>query len=148
MKGSNLYNPPMKWLLRSPLHFFVSGMYMVVTFTGRKSGKTYSTPVEYFYDGETLTFLTARERLWWKNLRDGAAVTVQVKSKSLTGTSRTSVDDPAVYERAVRAYLRRYPGREKYFGIRTENGGAFNAEDLAREAAKTVVVGITTSPAS
>ena len=47
MKWSKLYNPLMKWLLRSPLHGVVSKMYLLVTFTGRKSGTVYSTPVEY-----------------------------------------------------------------------------------------------------
>lgn len=144
MKWSKLYNPPMKWLLRSPLHGIVSSMYMVVTFTGRKSGQTYSTPVEYFTVDGTLTFLTASEHQWWRNLRDGAAVTVQVRGKALAGISQTSIGDPSVYEAALRGYLKRYPGRAKYFNVRQESDGTYNAEDLAREAARTVVVSVLT----
>lgn len=52
-------NPFMKWLLRSPFHGAVSRMYLLITFTGRKSGKTYTTPVQYAQDGNTLYIITS-----------------------------------------------------------------------------------------
>ena len=75
MKWSKLYNPLMLWLLRSPLHGVVSSMYMVVNFTGRKSGKAYSTPVEYWQDGDTLMFFTTRSRVWLALELGGARAT-------------------------------------------------------------------------
>ncbi len=38
------YNPIMMWLLRSPLHGMLSSSTMIITYTGRKSGKMFSTP--------------------------------------------------------------------------------------------------------
>jgi hypothetical protein len=143
MKLSNLYNPLMKWLLQSPLHRTVSGMYMLVHFTGRKSGKAYSTPVEYFYDGDTLMFFTAAERVWWKNLRGGAPVAVVIKGQRREGTADGSAGDPAVFGAAFEAYLQRYPGRERFFNIRREADGSLNAEDIQRNADTTAVVAIT-----
>jgi len=147
MKLSNLYNPLMKWLLRSPLHFVVSSMYMIVTFTGRKSGKTYSTPVEYFNDGGDILFMTTRSRLWWRNLRDGAAVTLRVAGKDVRGTSQTVTGDPAVYANALDLYVQKFPKRKnmlpRMLGMRLEADGSFNAEDISRVAGETVIVRIT-----
>jgi len=46
------YNPIMKWILGSPLHRVVSKSTMLVTFTGRKSGKQYTIPVNYVREGD------------------------------------------------------------------------------------------------
>ena len=83
-------------LLRSPLHFFISGRMMLVTFTGHKSGKSYTTPVEYCRDNERVIFFTQRERVWWKNLRGGAAVTVRIAGRDLTGQAQAITDDEAI----------------------------------------------------
>jgi len=34
-------------VLRSPLHPMMSGKYLLLSFTGRKSGRRYTTPVAY-----------------------------------------------------------------------------------------------------
>jgi len=41
-------NPLMRALLRSPLHGLLSGMLMLLSYTGRKSGKVYTIPIGYF----------------------------------------------------------------------------------------------------
>lgn len=145
MKLSKLYNPMMIWLLNSPLHGVVSKMYMVVTFTGRKSGKTYQTPVEYFPVGDdgTIGFLTQGSRIWWRNLQDGAAVTLRVRGQDVRGTSQTTLGDPDAYTAALTAYLDCYPGREKYFNARREDDGTLVIDNLGEAAAANVVVSIT-----
>ena len=40
-------NAGMRFILRSPLHGMVSKTITLISFTGRKSGKAYSTPVSY-----------------------------------------------------------------------------------------------------
>ncbi len=146
MNASKLYNPMMIALLRSPIHRIVSGMYMLVHFTGRKSGKEYTTPVEYFFDGSTLLFFTASERVWWKNLQDGALVTVRLKGQAHKGTANTSVGAPEVFTAALQAYLQKFPGRrrmlERGFQIRTDDNGQYNAGDVAKAAQKSAVVQI------
>jgi len=89
-----LQNPMMKWLLGSPLHFFTSGMFMLITFTGRKSGKTYMTPVQYRREGNTLYVITSADYTWWKNLRGGAEVKLRLRGKDVSAWSETS-SDPA-----------------------------------------------------
>ena|SRR5437764_34581 len=76
MNWQKLYNPIVMWLLRSPLHSLVDKNTMLITVTGRKTGKSYTFPVSYIRDGETLLVNSQRNRTWWKNLRDGAPVTI------------------------------------------------------------------------
>ena len=40
MRWQKLYNPVVNWLLRSPLHALLSKCTMLITFAGRKSGRT------------------------------------------------------------------------------------------------------------
>ena len=54
------YNSIMMWLLRSPLHGMLSGSTMIITYTGRKSGMTFSTPVNYVRDGNVLWTVSFR----------------------------------------------------------------------------------------
>ena len=51
---SKIYNALMKSVLRSPLHGMVSKNFMLITFTGRRSGKVYTTPVNYVRDGDSI----------------------------------------------------------------------------------------------
>jgi deazaflavin-dependent oxidoreductase (nitroreductase family) len=92
---NKIANAVMKPLLRSPLHFFASGGIMLITFTGRKSGKVYTTPVQYQQNDDTVTFFTLRERVWWKNLIDGAPVTLTLKGQPVEGVATPYPDqDP------------------------------------------------------
>ncbi len=93
---NSLGNSIIPRLLRSPLHFLVSGQVMLVTFTGRKSGKVYTTPVEYCRDNERVVFFTQRGRAWWKNLRDDAAVTVRIEGRDLTGRAHAITDEDVI----------------------------------------------------
>jgi len=85
-------NPFMKWLLRSPFHIIVSRMYLLITFTGHKSGAVYATPVQYSQQGEMLYIITSEGYTWWKNLRGGAKVQVYMRGKSYPGHAEISTD--------------------------------------------------------
>ena len=82
---NKMANMVMKPLLQSPLHFFASGGVMLITFTGKKSGKVYTTPVQYKQDGDTVRFLSTKERVWWRNLRGGVPVTLRIKGQDVEG---------------------------------------------------------------
>ena len=53
-----IVNSTMKFVLRSPVHGMVSKTILLITFTGRKSGKTYSTPVSYSQTGDQVAIFT------------------------------------------------------------------------------------------
>ena len=71
-------NPIMKGLLRSPLHRLLDGTLVLLTYTGRKTGRQYTIPIGYFAweEGELMSFSSAR---WWTNLRSSPPVTLLLK---------------------------------------------------------------------
>jgi deazaflavin-dependent oxidoreductase (nitroreductase family) len=93
-----LLNPFMKWLLMSPFHRFVSGSYMLITVTGRKSGKIYTTPVQYGQQGETLFVVTGAAYKWWKNLENGADVKLHLRGKDLIGHAEITANELSLAE--------------------------------------------------
>lgn len=46
----------------------------LITVTGRRTGKRYTTPVTYYRNGGTVTVLTKTFRTWWRNLERGEPV--------------------------------------------------------------------------
>jgi F420H(2)-dependent quinone reductase len=45
-------------VLRSPLHFMLSDNVLLLTYTGRRSGKRYTNPVSYSRAGDVVTIFT------------------------------------------------------------------------------------------
>jgi deazaflavin-dependent oxidoreductase (nitroreductase family) len=90
----------LKPLLKSPLHWLVSSELLLITFTGHKSGRTYSTPVQYKRDGKAVIFVTGSNRRWWRNLQSGAPVTVRIKGRDIEGVPEI-VEDRASIEQAL-----------------------------------------------
>lgn len=123
-------NDFMSWVLRLPFHSMLSNDMMLITVTGRKTGKMYTTPVGYYQDDGYLWILTSRNRTWWRNLQGGADVNLLLKHRSMKGFAETEMDCKAV-ETCMAEYARHIPQSAKSLGIHVENGNA-NAEDVAR----------------
>jgi len=122
-------NDFMAWVLRSPFHGMLSNGKMLITVTGRKTGKTYTTPVGYYVEDKVLWVITSRERKWWRNLQGGAEVKLLLKRKPAQGAAELELDEKAVAVRMVE-YLRHVPQAAKQMGIRMENKKP-NAEDIS-----------------
>jgi deazaflavin-dependent oxidoreductase (nitroreductase family) len=107
-----LWNVFVTLILRSPLHGLFSKNTLLLTVTGRKSGRQYTTPVNYVREEETLVVISRRERTWWRNLEGGAQVTVVVQGRTLTGTAQATTGDNQPIDGALQAYFERLaPGR-------------------------------------
>lgn len=66
-----VFNPLFRWLLRSRLHWLVSRRLLLVSYTGRRTGRRYRFPVLYSRRGASLTVITPkRESEWWKNFTE------------------------------------------------------------------------------
>ncbi len=125
-------NDFMAWVLRSPFHGMLSDGMMLITITGRKTGKKYTTPVGYYRENGHLWVITSRERTWWKNLQGGAQVGLLLKRKTATAFAEPELDAQAVEARMFE-YLRHVPQAARPMGIRVEAGKP-NEEDIARTA--------------
>ncbi|MBL8076573.1 MAG: nitroreductase family deazaflavin-dependent oxidoreductase [Anaerolineales bacterium] len=125
-------NDFMAWVLRSPLHGMLSNGMMLITITGRKTGKQYTTPVGYYEEGGFLWVITSRDRTWWKNFQDGANVDLLLKRRPVKGFAEVELDEKSV-EARMGEYLRHVPQAAKPMGIRVENKTP-NVEDIAKTA--------------
>lgn len=99
-------NRIVKFLLNTPFHGLVSGSLMLITFTGRKSGKIYTTPVQYGREGNTVTFFSQKQRSWWKNLLGGAPVNLRLQGRDVQGTAEAlpDTDEATLRETLKRLY--------------------------------------------
>ncbi|MDQ2941645.1 MAG: nitroreductase/quinone reductase family protein [Chloroflexota bacterium] len=84
------WNPIMKRLLRSKLHWPWSRWFAVVEWTGRRSGRRYSTPVAYLLRGEEVWVTTGDA--WWRNLRSNPLMHVWLAGKQVVGDAAPVTD--------------------------------------------------------
>jgi deazaflavin-dependent oxidoreductase (nitroreductase family) len=119
------------FFLRTPLRVLM-GNTMLLTVTGCKTGRQYSTPVGFYRDGDILWVMTSRDRTWWRNVRHGAQVSLLLKGQIKHAFAEAELDARAVESR-LREYVQHVPMAAKSLGIRMENKIP-NAEDLARVA--------------
>lgn len=113
-------NDFMSWVLRSPFHGMLSKSMMLTTVTGCKTGKRYTTPVEYYDQGGYLWVITSRDRKWWRNIRGGAEVGLLLKRKSVTAFAETILDEAEV-EAQLREYVQRMPVSARAIGLLEKN---------------------------
>ena len=122
-------NDFMSWVLRSPLHGMLSNGMMLITVTGRKTGRKYTTPVGYYRENGYLWVLTSRDRTWWKNLKGGADVSLLLRRRPVNAFAEPELNPEIVRARMV-DYVKHVPQAAKPMGIRVENGTA-NPDDIA-----------------
>jgi F420H(2)-dependent quinone reductase len=115
-----LLNPVLRVVLRSPLHWPLSRWFAVLAWTGRKSGRAYSTPVSYVHEDNT-AYVTTGDR-WWRNLAGGAPVTMAIGGRWRQGVGQPITDraeSATLHERLFRehAWFRRLSGIPAHDGF-------------------------------
>jgi deazaflavin-dependent oxidoreductase (nitroreductase family) len=119
----------------------VSKGLMLVTVTGRKSGRPISTPINYLCEGNTLWVISWRERKWWRNLRGGANVRVRLAGRSVEGRGQVSEEEKAVAQDLFH-YYKKVPKLAKYVQIGLEASGQPVYTDCECAAKKIVTIRI------
>ena len=124
------FNPIMKTLLKSPLHFFASGNTMLLTYRGNKS---------YLDIDGALYTISSRDRVWWRNLRQGEQVGLRLAGRELTARA-VVIEDRHQVSTALGEYLRCAPERARYLGVKIDPSGNPEKNDLKQLADEKVVV--------
>ena len=139
MKFQRFYNPLVIRLLRSPLHALMSGSVLLLTFEGRSSGRTYTTPVSYMREGEDVLLVATRDHSWWKNLRGGAPVRLRISGRNEEGVAEALEDASAV--EALLTVLRAVPSYRRYWKVELgPDGRPTDPNDLAHVSKENVPV--------
>jgi hypothetical protein len=74
----------------------VSKRLTIVTYTGRRSGQMFSTPVGYRRDGDLVTIgvQLPQAKQWWRNFLDeGGPVSLHLDDVDRTGNAVSRIDD-------------------------------------------------------
>jgi deazaflavin-dependent oxidoreductase (nitroreductase family) len=110
----------MKRLLRSPFHWPISKTLLLITFTGRKSGKQFTTPVAYVRSGDQLIIGVAQPstKNWWRNLVESAEVHLRIGSEEFTGMATAVTDtQPEDLAALLQSVLEHFPRGGTAIGV-------------------------------
>lgn len=114
-----MINVPMRRVLSLPFPTPLGRRLMVVTLTGRKTGRIYRQPVSYVQDGETL--LTPGGGAWTRNLREDTAVPARINGKHVR-LRPDLVRDPDEVERLLRKMAETNPRITSFVPFFDSNG--------------------------
>lgn len=121
----------------------MSASILLLTFTGRKSGQTFTTPLRYVRHNDSLRCFSSPEAKWWSNLRGGAKVEVVVEGKREHRIGRLlNVDDDEKLA-IFRDYLLKNPGDAAYHGLKPNRRNPQPDEALQAVLPDVVIVELT-----
>ena len=132
-------NDFVRFFLGTPFRVFL-GNTMLITVTGCKTGRKYSTPVGFYRKGDTLWVISNRDRTWWRNLKNGAKVSLLLNGKTVNAFAEAEMDEEAV-EKHLLDYICHIPMAAKPMGIRIDHKIP-NREDITRVAKERLFVRI------
>ena len=125
-----MLNKAMKFVLRSPLHGIISKNLLLISFTGCRSGKKYTTPVSYFMkNNEVIVFTHAN---WWKNLRGGAPVQLRFRGKDRKGMAEPVNEDKSAIAIELAQLLKQSPFDSKFYDVTFDKQGNPNQAEVDR----------------
>ncbi|MBC8170651.1 MAG: nitroreductase family deazaflavin-dependent oxidoreductase [Anaerolineae bacterium] len=136
-----LLNVVVTFLLRSPWHRFISKDMLLIQFTGRKSGKVYTTPVSYMWDDDVVKIFTDLQGKWWKNLQNKAPVRLWLQGNEVHGTAE-AVTERVKLISEVKDFLERVPRDTRAYGVKLDQNGKMTLEAAEQAAIDTVMIQI------
>ncbi len=136
-------NTLMTWMLTTPgIQAMVGKGVALLTFTGRKTGKTYTIPVSYHREDDTVTVITKRARNWWRNFQSPMEVELRLAGHNFLGRAEVAIGEPDVLEFMV-DYLEKRPVDAKAYGLGRDE---ITSEKVARILPHIVLIHIAITP--
>ena len=142
MSLSNLFfntlNVVMRPLLRTGV---MKGNLCILRYEGRKSGKSYETPLSYVREGETIRLLSSYNTSWWKNfVAEPRQVEVEIAGTRHAGTARATTTDSEAFRDGVRRFLTALPRDASVYGIKLEANKTPRESDIENCASHVVLI--------
>ena len=112
-------NPAVAWLLRSPMHPLLDWGLMLITVTGRRSGRVYTIPVGYQRNGDALVVLVSKpsRKQWWRNYRERRPIGVWLRGRAVHGHAFVVAPGSPAFREAVERTFSRVPGLGRQFDV-------------------------------
>lgn len=112
-------NVPIRSLLSLPFPTPLSRRLMLLSLTGRRTGRAYRQPVSYVVEGENL--LTPGGGKWKMNLREGEPITIRLRGRDVLASPEL-VRDPDEVERLLRRMMSANPRLASFVPFIGKNG--------------------------
>ncbi len=137
-------NPLISGILRSPFHWLLSPGLLLITVTGRRTGRRYTIPVGYQRDGETLAVMVseARSKAWWRNYLEPAPVELRLRGRQRRGQAEVVAPGTEQFRRGAARTLQRMPWLGRVFGIDYDRRTGLTDEQVERLGEKIAMVRI------
>ena len=133
-------NAAMQFALRTPvLQTWLGRSIALITWTGRRSGRRYTTPVSYHSRDGQVTLLSRPSRTWWRNFHEQPRVELRLAGKACTGRARASLGDESALPRLVEFF--EHNARDaKAYGVRLDAQGRVDERDARALLTQVVVI--------
>jgi hypothetical protein len=135
------FNSAIRWLLKSRLHRLVSDSFMLVQYSGRKSGKEFAVPVNYIRKDRHLYVMSFKERSWWRNMKT-VQPTLRLRGKDVPARAEV-LDTPERTAAGLLDICSVSPGYRRFLKVSVDEQGKPKMEDLRKAADNRVVVKFT-----
>lgn len=138
-------NPVIAAVLRSRLHGLLSPGLMLLTVTGRRTGRRYTIPVGYQRDGEIVTVMVSKapRKHWWRNYREPAPVELWLRGRARFGRAEVVTPGSEEFRSGCERTLRRMPWLGRQFGIEYDRRRGIAPGQLEALGAEIAIVRIT-----
>ena len=142
---STRLNPVVAATLRSPLHWLLSSGLMLITVTGRKTGRRYTIPVGYHQVADAIIVMVgeAPSKTWWRNYRSPGPIELRVRGKLLRGSAQLLPPDSTEFRRRADASFRRGRVIPWIFGVDFNQRTGLTDEQLRQLGQHAAIVRIT-----
>ena len=127
-----IINPPVRALLRSPLHGLMSSNTLLLSFTGRKTGRPLATPISYYLEDNTAHCFTNRSFKWWKNLNNGQRVQLTIRGETWQSKPVVETENHKLMADQLDAFLRAVPRDAAHAGVTLAPDGTPSTDDIKR----------------
>lgn len=136
-------NPLITRLLGSRFAGPLAGSLLLLRYQGRRSGRTYTTPVGYAREGDRIVVVTSPAYSWWRSVVGGADVGVRLDGEWRRARAQlTNPTDPG-YDDAVALQVgKRGPRMLRGFGIPVTDDGRVPADARATASTRAHIVRI------
>ena len=115
---------------------------MLITVTGRRSGRQYSIPVGYQGRGDRLVILVshADTKQWWRNYREPGPVELRLRGRCVHGQAAVVEPGSRDFRECVEQSFRRMPWLARQFAVRYDRRTGLDDEQLAHLCRSAAVV--------
>lgn len=135
IRFSTAMNPVVEAILRSPFHWLLSPGLMLITVTGRKSGRRFTIPVGYHeVDGRVIVVLIAdaASKVWWRNYRAPGPIDLLLRRETVRAEAEVIPPDSDEYRRRAEGNFARSSMIARIFGIRYDRGRGLGDSQLVQ----------------